>query len=300
MRKNIKRVRLLKVQLFILTLLLICIFVGAGSIVRSYSWFSINKVVEGKEKQIFTEDGGEAIIGDYAVFIRSKTEAGNKTYTVMNSLNNVTMSTYDSVFGRNADTAIILRIPVSGTYVDGGQALSFSLSRKNTDELNDYCSDEYGLNAKITNTDLNIEEGKIINYLTNIATFRFAIIPSLNSYSSSKENAQTIYDGAESYFKLNSIETKTFATQTKLDKTYTVTKTTNEISWSIGADYGEGSLTGDGELYVYIEIDYDKYLVAAYLQNHKDNFAVGKLGQTQMLSFVGDLNMLEVTSVSAQ
>lgn len=287
----------MKTQLLSLTLLLACFLL----IIGSYSWFSNNRKTDGKENQIITEEESDAILGDYTIFMRS-TSDGNKIYKVLNSLGNVTLSTYDSIFGRNADTAIILRIPVSGTHVDGKQALSFTLSRANTDELSEYCSDEYGLKAKETNTDLHIEENKIINYLTNIAAFKFAIIPSLNEFASTQENAKEIYEGAEAVFhdEGNSIAQYTFATQTKSGKIYTVTKTTNEITWNLGANYGEENLTDDEILYVYVEIDYEKYLIAAYLQNHERNFKVGKLGQTQLLSFVGDLSMLQVTPVSTQ
>lgn len=294
MWKNNHMPKLLKTQLLTSVLLLACFLLVIGS----YSWFSNNRKIDGKENQIITEEESDAILGDYTIFMRS-TSDGNKIYNVLNSLGNVTLSTYDSVFGRNADTAIILRIPVSGTHVDGKQALSFTMSRANTDELSEYCFDEYGLKAKQTNEDLNIEQDKIINYLTNIAGFKFAIIPSLNEYTSTQENAQKIYEGAEAVF--DDIDAQyTFATQTKSEKIYTVTKTTNEIIWNLGANYGEKNLTDDEILYVYVEIDYEKYLTAAYLQNHEENFKVGKLGQTQLLSFVGDLSMLQVTPVSTQ
>lgn len=302
MWKNNHMPKLLKTQLLTSVLLLACFLLVIGS----YSWFSNNRKTDGKENQIITEEESDAILGDYTIFMRSTKEDsdGNKikSYKVLNSLGNVTLSAYDSVFGRNTDTAVILRIPVSGRHVDGKQALSFTMSRANTDELSEYCSDEYGLKAKETNTDLHIEENKIINYLTNIAAFKFAIIPSLKDYKSTQENAQTIYEGAEAVFhdEGNSIAQYTFATQTKSGKIYTVTKTTNEITWNLGANYGEENLTDDEILYVYVEIDYEKYLIAAYLQNHEENFAVGKLGQTQLLSFVGDLSMLEVTPASAQ
>ena len=293
MRKNNQWSKRMKTQLLSFTLLLASFLL----IIGSYSWFSNNRKTDGKENQIITEEESDAILGDYTIFMRS-TSDGNKIYKVLNSLGNVTLSTYDSVFGRNADTAIILRIPVSGTHVDGKQALSFTLSRANTDKLSAY-SDEYGLKANTTNEDLHIEEGKIINYLTNIAGFKFAIIPSLKNYKSTQENAQTIYEGAEAVFHDvgNPVAQYTFAEQTKSEKIYTVTKTKNEIIWNLDADY---ELTKDEILYVYVEIDYEKHLTAAYLQNHEGNFKVGKLGQTQLLSFVGDLSMLQVTPVSTQ
>lgn len=294
MRKNNQWSKRMKTQLLSFTLLLASFLL----IIGSYSWFSNNRKTDGKENQIITEEESDAILGDYTIFMRS-TSDGNKTYKVLNSLENVTLSTYDSVFGRNADTAVILRIPVSGTCVDDKQALRFTLSRANTDELSEYCSDEYGLKAKETNTDLHIEENKIINYLTNIAVFKFAIIPSLNEYASTQENARKIYEGAEAVFHDvgNPVAQYTFAEQTKSGKIYTVTKTKNEIIWSLDAGY---ELTEDKILYVYVEIDYEKHLTAAYLQNHERNFKVGKLGQTQLLSFVGDLSMLQVTPVSTQ
>ncbi len=291
MRKNNQWSKRMKTQLLSFTLLLASFLL----IIGSYSWFSNNRKTDGKENQIITEEESDAILGDYTIFMRS-TSDGNKTYKVLNSLENVTLSTYDSVFGRNADTAVILRIPVSGTCVDDKQALRFTLSRANTDELSEYCSDEYGLKAKETNTDLHIEENKIINYLTNIAVFKFAIIPSLKDYKSTRENAQKIYEEAEVVFDAIGGQ-YTFAEQTKSGKIYTVTKTTNEITWSLDAGY---ELTEDEILYVYVEIDYEKHLTAAYLQNHERNFKVGKLGQTQLLSFVGDLSMLQVTPVSTQ
>lgn len=291
MWKNNHMPKLLKTQLLTSVLLLACFLLVIGS----YSWFSNNRKIDGKENQIITEEESDAILGDYTIFMRS-TSDGKKIYNVLNSLGNVTLSTYDSVFGRNADTAIILRIPVSGTHVDGKQALSFTMSRANTDELSEYCFNEYGLKAKQTNEDLNIEQDKIINYLTNIAGFKFAIIPSLNEYPSTQENAQKIYDEAEVVFDAIGGQ-YTFAEQTKSGKIYTVTKTTNKITWNLDAGY---ELTKDEILYVYVEIDYEKHLTAAYLQNHEGNFKVGKLGQTQLLSFVGDLSMLQVTPVSTQ
>ncbi|MGN1155830.1 MAG: hypothetical protein ACI4TK_06610 [Agathobacter sp.] len=302
MWKNNHLPKQMKTQLLTSVLLVACCLL----IIGSFSWFSNNRKTDGKEDQIITEEESDAILGDYTIFMRSTKEDsdGNKinSYKVLNSLENVTLSPYDSVFGRNEDTAIILRIPVSGKHVDGKQALSFTLSRANTDELSEYCSDAYGLKANATDDDLNIEQDKIINYLTNIATFKFAIIPSLNDYKSTQENAQAIYEGAKTVFdsKDNPVTPYTFAEQTKSGKIYTVTKTTNEIIWNLDADYGEGKLTADGTLYIYVEIDYDKYLTAAYLQNHEANFAVGKLGQTQLLEFVGDLSMLEVSPASAQ
>ena len=298
MWKNNHMPKLLKTQLLTSVLLLACFLLVIGS----YSWFSNNRKTDGKENQIITEEESDAILGDYTIFMRS-TSDGKKSYKVLNSLEeNVTLSAYDSVFGRNADTAIILRIPVSGRQVDGKQALGFKLSRANTDKLNGYCSDDYGLLANATNADLHIEKDKIINYLTNIAGFKFAIIPSLNEFASTQENAWKIYEEAEAVFHDvgNPVAQYTFAEQTKSGKIYTVTKTTNEITWNLGANYGEKNLTKDEILYVYVEIDYEKHLIAAYLQNHEENFAVGKLGQTQLLSFVGDLSMLEVTPVSAQ
>lgn len=293
MWKNNHMPKLLKTQLLTSVLLLACFLLVIGS----YSWFSNNRKTDGKENQIITEEESDAILGDYTIFMRSTKEGsdGNKII-VLNSLEKVTLSAYDSVFGRNADTAIILRIPVSGTHVDGKQALSFTLSRANTDKLNGYCSDDYGLLANATNADLHIEKDKIINYLTNIAGFKFAIIPSLNEFASTQENAKEIYEGAEAVFDAIGGQ-YTFAEQTKSGKIYTVTKTTNEITWNLDAGY---DLTKDEILYVYVEIDYEKHLTAAYLQNHEENFAVGKLGQTQLLSFVGDLSMLKVTPVSAQ
>lgn len=291
MRKNNQWSKRMKTQLLSFTLLLASFLLIMGS----YSWFSNNRKTDGKENQIITEEESDAILGDYTIFMRS-TSDGNKIYKVLNSLGNVTLSTYDSVFGRNADTAIILRIPVSGTHVDGKQALSFTLSRANTDKLNGYCSDDYGLLANATNADLHIEKDKIINYLTNIAGFKFTIIPDLNEYPSTQENAQKIYEEAEVVFDAIGGQ-YTFAEQTKSGKIYTVTKTTNEITWNLDAGY---ELTKDEILYVYVEIDYEKHLTAAYLQNHEGNFKVGKLGQTQLLSFVGDLSMLQVTPVSAQ
>lgn len=294
MWKNNHMPKLLKTQLLTSVLLLACFLLVIGS----YSWFSNNRKTDGKENQIITEEESDAILGDYTIFMRSTEEDsnGNKTYKVLNSLENVTLSTYDSVFGRNADTAVILRIPVSGTCVDDKQALRFTLSRANTDKLNGYCSDDYGLLANATNADLHIEAGKIINYLTNIAAFKFTIIPDLNEYPSTQENAQKIYEEAEVVFDAIGGQ-YTFAEQTKSGKIYTVTKTTNEITWNLDAGY---ELTKDEILYVYVEIDYEKHLTAAYLQNHEGNFKVGKLGQTQLLSFVGDLSMLQVTPVSAQ
>lgn len=291
MRKNNQWSKRMKTQLLSFTLLLASFLL----IIGSYSWFSNNRKTDGKENQIITEEESDAILGDYTIFMRS-TSDGNKTYKVLNSLENVTLSTYDSVFGRNADTAVILRIPVSGTCVDDKQALRFTLSRANTDKLNGYCSDDYGLLANATNADLHIEAGKIINYLTNIAAFKFTIIPDLNEYPSTQENAQKIYEEAEVVFDAIGGQ-YTFAEQTKSGKIYTVTKTTNEITWNLDADY---ELTKDEILYVYVEIDYEKHLTAAYLQNHEGNFKVGKLGQTQLLSFVGDLSMLQVTPVSTQ
>lgn len=294
MRKNNQWSKRMKTQLLSFTLLLASFLL----IIGSYSWFSNNRKTDGKENQIITEEESDAILGDYTIFMRS-TSDGNKIYKVLNSLGNVTLSTYDSVFGRNADTAIILRIPVSGTHVDGKQALSFTLSRANTDKLNGYCSDDYGLLANATNADLHIEKDKIINYLTNIAGFKFAIIPSLNEFASTQENAWKIYEEAEAVFHDvgNPVAQYTFAEQTKSGKIYTVTKTKNEIIWNLDAGY---ELTEDEILYVYVEIDYEKHLTAAYLQNHERNFKVGKLGQTQLLSFVGDLSMLQVTPVSTQ
>lgn len=291
MRKNNQWSKRMKTQLLSFMLLLASFLL----IIGSYSWFSNNRKTDGKENQIITEEESDAILGDYTIFMRS-TSDGKKKYTVLNSLGNVTLSTYDSVFGRNADTAVILRIPVSGTHVDGKQALRFTLSRANTDKLNGYCSDDYGLLANATNADLHIEAGKIINYLTNIAAFKFTIIPDLNEYPSTQENAQKIYEEAEVVFDAIGGQ-YTFAEQTKSGKIYTVTKTTNEITWNLDAGY---ELKKDEILYVYVEIDYEKHLTAAYLQNHEGNFKVGKLGQTQLLSFVGDLSMLQVTPVSAQ
>ena len=302
MWKNNHLPKQMKTQLLTSVLLLACFFL----IIGSYSWFSNNRKTDGKENQIITEEESDAILGDYTIFMRSTKEDSDgkkiNSYKVLNSLENVTLSPYDSVFGRNEDTAIILRIPVSGKHVDGEQALSFTLSRANTDELNEYCSDEYGLKANQTKVDLNIEQDKIINYLTNIAAFKFAIIPSLNNYTSTQGNAQAIYEGAKTVFDStdNPVTSYRFAEQTKNGKIYTVTKTTNKITWNLGANYGVDKLTKDEILYVYVEIDYDKHLTAAYLQNHEANFAVGKLGQTQLLSFVGDLSMLEVAPASAQ
>ena len=230
MRKNNQWSKRMKTQLLSFTLLLASFLL----IIGSYSWFSNNRKTDGKENQIITEEESDAILGDYTIFMRS-TSDGNKTYKVLNSLENVTLSTYDSVFGRNADTAVILRIPVSGTCVDDKQALRFTLSRANTDKLNGYCSDDYGLLANATNTDLHIEKDKIINYLTNIAGFKFAIIPSLNEFASTQENARKIYKEAEAVFHDvgNPVAQYTFAEQTKSGKIYTVTKTKNEIILTI-------------------------------------------------------------------
>ena len=262
----------------------------------SRAWFSNNEKTHDGTSIVASEVPEDVLIDGYTVYKRESVEQADgsviKKYyaTTSDSLSDVKMQAFDSVFGRNEDTPLIVRIPMSGKAVDGHKALHITLDRADTEALKDYCADSFGLNANATDSSLHIENGKIINYISNIAQVRFAIIKELNDVTQPQE----VYDTALAYFEGHASDAKTYAKQTKDGKSYVVTKDTNTITDDIPADYGEDYLTDDGQLYLYVEIDYEEFLVAAYLQNHKGNFAIGKLGQTQMLDFNGDLDLITV------
>lgn len=263
----------------------------------SRAWFSNNEKTQDGTSMVASEVPEDVLIDGYTVYKRENVEQADgsmtKKYTVTtsDSLNDVDMLPFDSVFGRNENTPLIVRIPVSGKAVDGHTALLLTLDREDTEELKPYCDDGFGLHANATDAALHIENGKIINYLSNIAQIKFAVIKELNDATQAGE----IYDTALTYFENQVPAAKTYAEQTRNGKVYTVVKNTNSLLWNLPSDYGTDYLTDDGHLYIYVEIDYEEHLVAAYLQNHESNFAIGKLGQTQMLEFIGDLDTLTVS-----
>lgn len=263
----------------------------------SRAWFSNNEKTHNGTSIVASEVPEDLMVDGYTVYKRENVQQADGsmtkkyTATTSDSLNDVDMLPFDSVFGRNENTPLIVRILVSGKAVDGHTALLLTLDREDTEELKPYCDDGFGLHANATNETLHTENGKIINYLSNIAQIKFAVIKELNDAT----QAEKIYDTALTYFKNQVPAAKAYAEQTRNGKDYTVTKNTNSLLWNLPSDYGADCLTDDGHLYIYVEIDYEEHLVAAYLQNHESNFGIGKLGQTQMLEFIGDLDTLTVS-----
>lgn len=280
-----------KLQIFAIAC--VVVLVAAGT----FAWYAFVRNTDIIHDSVTTEDGASIVCENFTVYTRTTDAEGNKQYQVYNSIPEITMNTYDSVFGKNEDTAIFIRIPVEGSTVDGTKDIKLEMSRNNPDGY-DSLTDNKGLISKETNQELNLEEGKIINFLTNISKYKCMLIPELNSAANGE--AQTIYETAFSSFEDNNpgLETKYYATQTKENKVYTVSKSdTNKITWTLtSGEITAAKVAGENKIYVYIEVNYDEHLVAAYLQNHEGNFVARKLGETQLLHYVGDLDQLTATS----
>lgn len=270
---------------------LVCLVAVAVTVSGAFAWYIINRKTEASLQVITSEEAPAIVCGQYTVYLKTTDESGNPVYRVYNTLNDeVKLNEFDSVFGRHKDTAIIMKIPVSGTSLSSGSNLLLTLSRENCGVLEGY-SDDYGLfsNADAVNESDKVAKDKILRYLTNIASFRFMLIPALNG----ETVPGTIYDTAIEEFK--NTEFKTFATASLNEdkKTYTVEKTTNQLSWVISAD-NIGAAVSDGTLNLYVEINYDKTLIAAYLKDHSYNFVARKLSDPDLLEFVGDLVKAEI------
>lgn len=262
------------------------------------AWFAINKEVNGKGMIVNANDKGEQVLNEYTVYTRK----GN-VYSKTDSLAEIKMQTYDSVFGENEDMSIYIRIPVSGKNIDGKQAMDFSITRENPAVTSVGSSTEifdengYIANATLQDGDIDLEEGKIANLISNIAGFRFALIPELNDVDSAEE----IYKGAKKYFgnpfDEGSIPVISFVDREDDNR---LIKKKNEITWNLVENYGEDKLTDEDILYLYVEVFYDKYLISDYIKDHGENFEVGKLGVTKLLAFVGDLKVLEVSAKTVE
>lgn len=272
----------------------------------SYSWYSSNRNADNYQLPVITDEASGISCGDYLIYVKHmRNDTGNllgePEYEIFNSLDDVSLNFYDSVFGRNEDTPIIIRIPISLSSAEDG-SLNLAIDRRNVGAL-DGKTDDYGLKATETFSqsataedpqEYSIETGLIVNYLSNISTYKTGIVPSLNS--TEPNNAKAIYDGAHT--ALSSIRSQAFAFQSRSGKVYTVTKTTNAVE--LNAVYAAGDIAIDPDtdantLYLYVEIDYDPYLIAAYIQNHNQSFKVGKLGNAELLRFIGDLNTITIT-----
>lgn len=268
---------------------LVCLVAVAVTVSGTFAWYITSRRTDAALQVITSEEGSAIVCGQYTVYLKTTDASGNPVYQVFNALDEkVTLKEFDSVFGENEDTAIIMKIPVSGTSLNNGSNLLLTLSRANRGVLEGY-SDANGLFSNATNEADKVEKDKILRYLTNIASFRFSLIPALNGVT----DPGTIYETAKTEFSKSAEVQFASASWIQDQKTYTVTKDTNQLIWDIpAADIS--SAVSEGVLNLYVEIDYDKTLIAAYLQDHSTNFVARKLGVTEMLEFIGDLAKAEI------
>lgn len=267
---------------------LVCLVAVAVTVSGTFAWYITSRRTDASLQAVTSEEGGAIVCGPYTVYLKTTDTSGAPVYQVYNALNDeIVLNAYDSVFGENEDTAIIMKIPVTGTSLDGGSDLLLTLSRANREE---FSSDEFGLLANAADSGNHVEAGKIIKYLTNIASFRFQLIPALNG----ETNAGTIYETARAEFDKGT-EAHAFVSWTRNQKTYTVTKDKNQLSWDIPAAGISAAKTADGALNLYVEINYDANLVAAYLQDHSASIPVQKLSDVELLRFVSDLTQAAIS-----
>lgn len=252
---------------------LVCLVAVAVTVSGAFAWYITSRRTDAALQVITSEEGSAIVCGQYTVYLKTKDASGKDVYQVFNALDEkVTLKEFDSVFGRHEDTAIIMKIPVSGTSLNNGSSLLLTLSRANRGVLEGY-SDANGLYSNATNEADKVEKDKILRYLTNISSFRFSLIPALNGVT----DPGTIYETAKTEFSKSAEVQFASASWNQEQKTYEVSKVDgNTLTWDIPtADIS--SAVSDGTLNLYIEIDYDEALIAAYLQDHSTNFIARKL-----------------------
>jgi hypothetical protein len=199
----------------------------------------------------------------------SVTSSDMITYTMLDKF---MLNTFDSVFGRNKYSAGYLRLKIVLDDIDTSSPPDLTLTLKRKD-----------LSTRRTTGD------DAEHYTSDVSYVRFAVAPSgvLNSVDSS---AEEIYTAAHTLFSALSDSDKMY---------FDSGAESSSVTYSV-TGYSDSLVTEDGRnvLYVMMEADYDPKKVIDFVQDQTGYMKTLRLGETETIQFVGDLEDVTVTLAS--
>ncbi|MBR3641561.1 MAG: hypothetical protein IKN53_05990, partial [Oscillibacter sp.] len=240
------------------------------------AWISINRTAAQHELQIVS-DSADLMLADVNIYRSIWNESTNQYEYRDVTMQPFQLNDYDAIFNMNEYSPAYIRIHLTGDALHAGNEILFTLYRQNTSpEPNGTATTQNGLYEG--NTDA------IAAYLSNIVEARLAAIPSLNNAT----DPAVIYPAANSSSIVWS-NADYLATPGKSAQGRSII--TAKSPQTTGLRY---TMTQEGEATVFLRLDYCEDLVMAYLNTHRNDFAVTRLDKTLVFEFTGDLAQILV------
>lgn len=239
-----------------LRLLFLCVaLLLLAADIHAYAWLTKNRTLR-KDTEMQLVEG---LIAGSSFKVYRYNDMEGRAVAIVNEA--VGLPLYDLVFvERNENNAVIFRVPVFGPAIRSGSAFTVTLSLVDRSDVTGRADNNYTDGDKTA----GVSPDAVADYISNVIYIKCTVIPEANLQAETPTppagmtEEDYIYQTAHAYFRNaeNNVPKQTFVSLTEpVTKNSTVTFTLE--------DYG-GAMGEDAEvLYVYIEIGYERELVAS-------------------------------------
>ena len=275
--------------------LIILIVVLLGFATISYGWFAKNYKTTAGGMNI-SVDFDDTVATYYTYKYNTVTESGSKyskdenNQDVLNTITNLSMANYDTVFlERNKLNSIVIRISITGSKLQQNGTITINLERSNQEEF-----------STSTLAYTRVENNVTSNYayISSCVHFKAAAISSNNVYLGENENEDEIWKQAKNVFE--NINAKTLFISCEEEEENNETVRTYSVIDSISLDVNYTSAdwidTNDDNvvdtLNIYFFIDYDVDFVEYVYEDSGINES-GSISQIT-LSLINDFTRITV------
>ncbi len=256
----------------------------------SYAWFSQNSKVSQTATEIVS-DNAQLKIGSFAVIFASKTDENNNVTEAEIKTSDITLNEYDSVFGKNNDTPVYIRVELIGENDVSGNNMTFSSVFTREDVNNSYITTDSGLHP--LKQDGTSDKDKMAEYLSNIIQVQWLDDSELDNIltgsGDEKKRALDFYNAAQN---------KTWSEPVSFYDSIPIANGRNtnldgiKKNATLNLDNIKVNTSKDGKSVFFIKIDYSWPLVEAYVNMEYGNTVrrLDKAISTQ--DFEGDIKRI--------